>query len=262
MVVLRGTEDQPGPDPLELALDVHPAVGEVEVLLGEAEDLALTHAAASAEVDHRLVPPREARLDGEYLVELPRHDPSSDRPGLLDRLGRARVLRDPLVIDGRAEDAPQVREDDRAGRHGDDADHAPVPLADVAGLDGRELAVAEVRVQVLADLVLGRLPGRLVERPCPEPALGVLPEQHPARRRVDVRAAELVRLDRDEVRLGVALGPVGEGLAALLAVRADVPDAVPVAEPVSHCLDALGPAVRVLDVPVPPVLDVSHVYAA
>ncbi|MFC4021141.1 hypothetical protein ACFOW4_24810 [Micromonospora sp. GCM10011542] len=68
---------------------------------------------------------------------------SMGRGWLTDRA--AEVLRDPLVVDGRAEDGAQVDEKHRAGRRGKLANKAGVPLADMARLDGGQLAVAEVR---------------------------------------------------------------------------------------------------------------------
>lgn len=195
---------------------MHRASGEVEVIDSQPEDLSLPQPAAGAQVHHRTVPLSEAIADCRNLVGPPGDDATLQGPGRLDRGSRTPVLGDALVVDSRTEDGPQVGEDNGAGRGSQLADHCGVPLSDVPRLERGQLPRAEERQQVLAHPELCALPRRLVRGARPPPALGILGEGDPAGGRVDVRAAELVRLGGDEERVSFTLGPVRGGLATFV----------------------------------------------
>ncbi|WFE57327.1 hypothetical protein [Micromonospora sp. WMMD712] len=114
---------------------MHPPRIEVDAIDTEPQDLPLPEPAARAEVDHRAVPPGEATADCRNLFVPPRHHPTLHRSRRRGRLCRTWILGDPLVVDGRTEDGPQVREDDGPGCRSQLADHRRVPLPDVTRLD-------------------------------------------------------------------------------------------------------------------------------
>src|SRR5439155_11970971 len=197
---------------------------EVDVVDGQAEDLALAQSTSRAQVDRDPVPLTHRGADSAHQVSRPGDDLADVGTRRPYRAGPARILDDEFVIHGRVEDRGHMSEQTTPVRRGHAGLLQPaIPGPDRRGLDLVQRTRAEYRIDMHPQAHLRRFPRRLLEGLRCEPLLRVLPELDLSCVWIDVGALDLVRLDAGEPSFGLLLLLVGERLGPFLAVGVDVP---------------------------------------
>lgn len=201
-----------------------PVALEVDVFDGEAEHLALAQAAAEGELAACMEALLQPGDDGVYALQRPSDDLLPGRRRQLGRLRLAGVLRQQPILHGHAEDAGEDVEDALDRRHFEATVlERPDPTLDDRGLvEGRQLTLAQLLNDVVADRRLIAQGGRRADGVRVEPLLRVGPERLLRRGRDDVGAVS--NLDVDLGGAVVRLGRRVEVFLALAAVQVALTD--------------------------------------